>query len=720
MRLQTLLPLAAGLLSLTAAWLFSSRTPREVRREAGLDVVLITIDTLRADALGVYGNARARTPWIDRLAARGVRFEQAHAHNVVTLPSHANILSGRYPFQHGVRDNAGFRFPADSATLATRLRDRGYRTGAFVSAFPLDSRFGLDGGFDVYDDSFADGRAAADFLLPERPANATIAAAGEWMRQGDGRPTFTWIHLYDPHAPYQPPQPFASEFPRDPYHGEVAATDAALGDLLRPLLDAGRQGRTLVVLTSDHGESLGEHGEVTHGLFAYEATLRVPLVLYAPRLFAPAVVAEPVRHVDVVPTVLDALTLPVPDDLPGRSLLAAAAGEWVAPAPSYFEALSAMLGRGWAPLHGVMRGSDKLIDLPLPEMYDLAKDPGEHESVIARAPARREDLTALLARLRREDQGPVRGEESAETRQQLAALGYAAASAAPIKKHYTEQDDPKRLVGLDRLMQEVIARHRAGDLAGALEVCEEVVASRPDMTAGLMQLALLHRKLGHLPPAVAALRSAFEVNPDDASTVVLLASYLNEAGEAKEAADLLAPYAARPEPALDVLSARGAALTQLGRTAEAVDTFRRAHDVDPSNPMTSVHLATVYLSAGRTAEAKTSLEAALARNPSLPVAHRTLGLIAARDGRDEEAERHLRRAIELDPDELDAVLNLGLILRRHGRAAEARPLLERFVAEAPQPLYAAQVRWLRALLAAPVRPAPARGGAAPASASSGS
>jgi tetratricopeptide (TPR) repeat protein len=269
-------------------------------------------------------------------------------------------------------------------------------------------------------------------------------------------------------------------------------------------------------------------------------------------------------------------------------------------------------------------------------------------------------------------------------------------------------------------MQEVIARHRTGDLQGALAVCEEVVASRPDMTAGLLQMALLQRKLGRLPLAVAALRRAFEVNPDDVGTVVLLASYLNEAGGAGEAADLLAPYAVKPEPGLDVLTTRGASLAQLGRTREAAETFRRAHDADPSNPMTSVHLATVYLSAGRTSEAKASLEAALAQNPSLAVAHRTLGLIAAREGRDQEAEQLLRRALELDPAEHDALLNLGLILRRHGRDAEARPLLERFIAEAPQPLYAAQVARLRALLAAPVPAAPARGGVTPASAASGS
>jgi arylsulfatase A-like enzyme len=231
--------------------------PREVRREAGLNVLLITIDTLRADAIGAYGDARAATPWIDRLAAGGVRFARAHAHNVVTLPSHSNILSGRHPFGHGVRDNAGFRFPRGTDTLATMLQRRGYRTAAFVSAFTLDSRFGLDAGFDVYDDAFADGDAPAAFALPERRGTETVAGARRWLDQGGSGPYFCWVHLYDPHAPYEPPEPYASRFPDDPYRGEVAAADAALGSLVEGILSAGREGRTLIVLTGDHGESLG-------------------------------------------------------------------------------------------------------------------------------------------------------------------------------------------------------------------------------------------------------------------------------------------------------------------------------------------------------------------------------------------------------------------------------------------------------------------------------
>ena len=236
----------------------------------------------------------------------GVRFETARAHNVVTLPSHANLLSGQYPLGHGVRDNTGFRFPAERPTLATILHEKGWRTGAFVSAFPLDSRFGLDRGFEVYDDRLGGAETTAAFAMPERPGSETARSALRWLDTVRGQRWFAFVHLYEPHFPYEPPASLATRFPGEPYQGEVAAADAALGPLLAPLLAAGTRERALVVLTSDHGESLGEHGEATHGIFAYEATLRVPLILHAPGLLPARVVGTPVRHVDVFPTVLDA------------------------------------------------------------------------------------------------------------------------------------------------------------------------------------------------------------------------------------------------------------------------------------------------------------------------------------------------------------------------------------------------------------------------------
>jgi len=680
-----------------AAW--SRLGPREVRREPGLNVLLITIDTLRADALGAYGAAGAETPWIDRLARGGVRFTRAHAHNVVTLPSHSNILSGRHPFGHGVRDNAGFRFPRGTDTLATILKRQGYRTAAFVSAFTLDSRFGLDAGFDVYDDAFAEGDTPTAFALPERSGIETVAAARRWLEEAGAGPYFCWVHLYDPHAPYQPPEPYASRVPDDPYRGEVAAADAALGALLERALGAGKEGRTLIVLTGDHGESLGEHGERTHGIFAYEATLHVPLILFAPRLLAPRVVEDEVGHVDVLPTVLDALGLPPPAGLAGRSLLSLATGRAAGAVPTYFEALSGQTTRGWAPLRGVTTGGWKYVDLPLPELYDLGADPREERNLAASHPAERERLRAALSAFRAPDRDLARTSEDPEVRDKLRALGYVSA-AAPVGKRYTAADDPKRLIDLDASIETVIARHRAGDVDGALTLCEQVVARRPDMPAALLQLALLRRKAGQLGAAVEALRRAVAISPEDEGTAALLGSYLNEAGQPAETVRLLEPYAARKEAGLDTLVARGAAFAQLGRPREARASFDRAVAADPSRALTLVQRATVEMMAHAAAAARTDLEAALARDERLALAHHTLGLLAARRGDEGEAERRFRRALALDAGNYDAMLNLGSLLARRGRRAEAQPYLEQFAAGAPPSVYAREIARVRGWLGA--------------------
>jgi tetratricopeptide (TPR) repeat protein len=689
---------AGGAVAVAAvAWLFLHGSG-VVRREAGLDVLLVTIDTLRADALGSYGNTRASTPWMDRLAAGGVRFEQAHAHNVVTLPSHANILSGRYPLDHGIRDNAGFRFPRDAATLATLLRERGYRTGAFISAFPLSSRFGLERGFDLYDDRFLTG-AGSPLAEQERPGAETVAAARRWLEGQAGAPRFAWVHLYEPHFPYAPPAEVAARFPGDSYAGEVATADAALAPLLAPLLEAGRRGRTLVVLTADHGESLGEHGEKTHGLFAYEGPLRVPLVLYCPRLFGPRVAPGPARHVDLLPTVLDALAAPIPDGLPGRSLLPMAAGGAGASVPSYFEALSGLVNRRWAPLYGVVQDRTKYIDLPLPELYDLERDPREERNLAASEPQRLERLRAVLAGLRASERGIRRERESAETRDRLRALGYlSGADAAPPRERYSPDDDPKRLVALDAELQGVNERLHAGDVPGALALCRDIVARRARMPQPLVQLASLQRITGDLDGAIRSARAALALNPDDPDTAALLGGYLNDAGRGREAADLLQPYAERTDPLPEVLLVRGAALAGTGRRREAMAAFEKVRELAPAHAMALVNIGTLRLTEGDLAGAQGAFDQALALNPGLTEAHNALGVIASRSGRPEDSIRHWRRAIELDPDAFDTLYNLGLELRRQGRAAEARPYLERFARDAPSALYARDLARVRSWL----------------------
>jgi arylsulfatase A-like enzyme/cytochrome c-type biogenesis protein CcmH/NrfG len=665
-------------------------------------VLLVSIDTLRADALGCYGRPGAETPWIDRLAQGGVRFERAHAHNVVTLPSHANLLSGQYPLAHGVRDNSGFRF-VDRPTLATLLKTRGYRTAAFVSSFALDSRFGLDAGFDVYDDRLAGAETRTAFLMPERRGPETVQAAMRWLgAQGEAH-VLCLLHLYEPHFPYQPPEPFARRFPREPYQGEVAAADAALEPLLRPILEAGEAGRTLVVLTSDHGEALGDHGEQTHGIFAYEATLRVPLILYAPRRLRPMVVSAPVRHVDVLPTVLDLLGVTPPSDLAGRSLLPLISGGSTQGAPSYFEALSSSLNQGWAPLRGVIDGQLKYVDLPVPELYDIAADPGESRNLAAARTVDLERLRGLLSRLRSTEREARRSPEEASTVERLRALGYVAArEPVPARERYTEEDDPKRLIDVDARASEVLRLYHAGDLEGALALSRENIRRRPNMPLAYLHEAYLLRERGDLDGAVDAARKAVALRPGDEESVALLGVYLTQAGRPREAVDLLEPYATDSRPDLDVLTARGMGLSALGRRQEALATFARARETDPSNPMVLVNIGTVHLMAGEMERARESFESALRIDADLARAHNSLGVIAARQGRLDEAIERWKRAASLDPRDYQTLFNLGSVLRGQGRAAEARPYLEAYLRAAPVALEGADIARVRAWLREPL------------------
>src|SRR5262245_34758957 len=293
-----------------ALWMRARQAPhgRDLVQIPEENVLLVTIDTLRGDALGCDGGP-ARTPNIDALASTGVRFSFAHAHAVITLPSHASILTGTYPFQHGYRENSGYRLRPGTPTLATILKAHGFATGAFIGAFPLDARFGLTPGFDVYDGRFDDASSAGVFQLPERPVSTVVELAMAWIGKQGSKKWLAWVHVFDPHAPYQPPAPFDREYSGRPYYGEVAAVDRAIGPLLDSIRRSSRP--TLVVLTGDHGEALGDHGESTHGLFAYESTLHVPLIIgqVGGAIDTGDVVRAPVRHVDLLPTILDVLQI---------------------------------------------------------------------------------------------------------------------------------------------------------------------------------------------------------------------------------------------------------------------------------------------------------------------------------------------------------------------------------------------------------------------------
>ncbi|MFN2387307.1 MAG: sulfatase-like hydrolase/transferase [Thermoanaerobaculia bacterium] len=656
-------------------------------------MVLLTIDTLRYDALGFAGNREVDSRELDRLAAEGRSFTDAHASNVVTLPSHANMLTGLYPYQHGIRDNTGFRLPPQPPTLATILRDAGFATGAFVGAFPLDSRFGLDRGFDVYDDSYPPGASSDAFEMSERPAAEVLGAAQAWYRQAEGKKRFLWIHLYDPHAPYRPPSPYRERYAGRPYLGEVAATDAALGPFFAML--RGQPVPPLVVFTADHGEALGDHGEATHGLFAYEATLRVPLVLWMPGTIRPGPVDAPARHVDVLPTVLEAVGLPPPPGLPGRSLLSsggAAALSSGGAAPTYFEALSSAVNRGWAPLRGILRGSEKFIDLPVPELYDLAEDPQERRNLFFQRRERAAELARLLPA--KAAAAPTRPADAEEAKR-LLALGYLA-GAAPEKASYGTEDDPKNLVALDDKIHRVVDLFQTDRAREATALAREIVRDRPSMAVGYEFLAFLLQHQAREAEAAAVLQEAASRELASEPMRVRLALILSQGGRPEDALRLLTPLAGSPDP--ETQNAIGITLADAGRFDEALRVFGRILQADPREAITLQNQGIALLKKGDAASALASFDRALAINGKLPRALNARGVALAGTGKAAEALASWQRAVELDPRQYDALLNIGIVAGRTGNRALASEALRRFVATAPPALYPEDLATARRIL----------------------
>ena len=657
----------------------------------------MTIDTLRADALSSYGGP-ARTPNLDALAARGIRFDFAHAHAVLTRPSHASILTGLYPYEHGVRDHSGYRMKPGTPTLASMLKQRGFATGAFVGGVPLERRFGLDGGFDVYDDHFGRTGNTSDFALAERPAGEVVDVALKWIGAQQGR-WFAWVHVFDPHAPYTPPPPFDKEYAAQPYYGEVAYVDRALGPLFSAVESAPRS--TFVVVTGDHGEGLGDHGELTHGLMAYETTLRVPLILARiGRGVQP--VPEPVshfpaRHVDLVPTILDIAGLTAPANLQGRSLLTGTDRVPDRDVTSYFEAMSAMLNRGWAPLSGVLAGREKLVDLPLPELYDLAADPNEQTNLIDRRPDRRRALQARLEAFRAAPPGE-RVAETPEVAAKLQSLGYTS-GAARRKAAYTEADDPKNLIQLDQWIQQGIEAWQRGRHDEALQIYERIIAQRPSMAIGYRNLAFLQWQNGQPRAAIATLDRAFHADAVEPGMATQLGTYLAEAGRPADAIVLLEPLASAEPVDPDALNALGIAYARAGQPDKSAKVFQRALDENPANVQALENMATLEVQRGDLDAAARSLQRAVTIDERSARAHNGLGVVAMKRGRPDAAFSEWKRAVELAPNDFDALYNLATELDAAGRRAEARPYLERFVRDAPPALYPADIAKARRLLA---------------------
>jgi arylsulfatase A-like enzyme/Tfp pilus assembly protein PilF len=661
----------------------------------GSNVLLVTIDTLRADRVGAYGSPLGLTPTLDRLSREGLKFDVVYAHVPLTLPSHTTIMTGVYPFTSGVRDNGSFRFDGARPTIASALRAAGYRTAAFVGAFPVDARFGLNAGFDVYDDNYGSRPAGGELSVLERPAEQVLAPAYDWIANSanreprtanpepknqnqnqnqnpnperrtpnpEPRPWFAWVHLYDPHDPYEPPEPYRSRYAADPYAGEVAYADAALGGFLDRLRSAGALDRTLIVMAADHGESLGEHGERTHGLFAYNATLRVPLIVWAPPIVRPGVVSAPARLVDVMPTLLDLVGVDAGRAVDGRSVRPGAQAP-AADTGSYFEALNANLSRNWAPLTGIVQSGVKLIDLPVPELYDLGGDPSEQQNIYARrtdlAKPLEQRLDALTARAAK----PAAASVDAETARRLQSLGYIVSSAPRPARTFTARDDPKNLIGLQNRLDAALDALKRDDAATAEQLLRSIVGERGDFTVASERLAFLYHETGQLPRAIVTLEAAAKASPGDAELLATLGEYLQQAGDLDRSAAVLETAIRVNAAAIDAHEKLGVTYTRMRRFGDAEREFRAVLASDPSSPTTYNNLGSMYLSANRNDAAIDALTRAIALDPRLANAHNGLGVAYARAHNLDKAAEEWREALRLRPDLADARANLQQIAAR--------------------------------------------------------
>jgi choline-sulfatase len=659
-----------------AAVLAVRQRPAAPVSKPGLDVLLVTLDTTRADRLGCYGYASAKTRHLDRLAAEGTRFETAIATAPITLPSHSSILTGLYPFEHGVRNNGNFYLASRFETLATRLKARGYHTGAFVSSFILDRRYGLDRGFDVYDDRMEGEYKQVVALQAERRGDRTALALDRWIDERAKEPQapfFAWLHLYDPHEPYSPPHPFRDIFANDPYEGEIAFVDAIVASVLDRLRGAGLLDRTLVVVTGDHGESLGEHGESTHSMFVYDAALRVPLVFWRPGLVpAGRVVADSVRLIDIAPTILDLVGAPGLAAPHARSLVPLLMGRSAGPPPpAYSETLLPMFYMNWAPLRAFRDGRYKLIDAPRPELYDLPTDPGELHNLYAEQPRRAAALREGLDRLAASGDAMSVQKLDREAMEKLAALGYIGAGAEPRAGESGPLTDPKDFIALfDRLRQANSAvRDRRFD--EAIPILKAVLAGDPKNAFATLVLGSAYMGKGSSEEAITEFRRYLELVPTSSYAHQWIAICYVRLGE-REAALREAEAALALDPRFtDARVLKAGVLAARGQYDAAIRVLREAIATDPEKPTIRLDLARILAEAGRPDEARAEYETALRLEPDSVPALTGLGALLAEMSDLGGAEAALRRALGHDPQATQARFNLAQVLERAKRPAEA-------------------------------------------------
>jgi len=653
------------------------------RRPAGPNLLLVTIDTLRADHVGVYGAAGASTPTLDALAARGVRFEHAQSPVPLTGPSHATILTGLYPPAHGVRDNVVFMLDPSHRTLATRLKARGYRTAAFVAAYPVAAAFGFRQGFDEFSENFKESSAPGGGA--QRPANEVVDDALGWLARPGDAPFFAWVHLYDPHAPYEPPEPYRSRFAGRAYDGEIAFADSQLGRLFEWLRASGRERDTVVAVLADHGESLGEHGELTHAVLIYEATLHVPFLLAGPGVPRGSTVPARVSTVDVAPTLLRLLGLEPPAEMTGRDLRAAFAGRPLEPQPLYGESLFGRLNCRWSTLRSWTVDEWKLVDGSRAELFDLADDPGEtRDRAAEQAPRVARMRAALHAAVLKMAPGGDRAHTASISPEQeatLKSLGYVGGTGGRGDLDQPGLPDPRDRVQLYERLQ-VILRAQNIPFERAAAAAKEIAEADPGNPFAYSTVASLAYRAGRLSEAAHAFRRSLELDPERPALRQNYGKLLRDMDRLEESEKelrlALGQTDAQDERARSSLAET---LIRLGKNDEAARLIAEALRIEPKDPETLAAQGRLFAAQGRLEDAAASLGAAAERGDADSRIELARLYVRLRDY--ERARSEIGTVLTKTPGHPWALAVLGQALVLQGQRDEGLTVLRR--AEAARP-----------------------------------
>jgi choline-sulfatase len=642
-------------------------------------LVFVTIDTLRADRLGAYGNTTVATPNMDRLAREGAIALHASAHVPLTRPSHISMFTGLYPDEHGIRDNVSPPLAERTPVLADILQQRGFNTSAFVSSIVLSKQSGLGRGFKLYSDQFEIGEDDARFLNTiQKRGDATVDEAVRWLREPGTERRFAWIHLYDPHDPYEPPEPYAGRYEGRPYDGEVAWSDDLVGRLDAALAAAGLREDTLFIVTSDHGEGLEEHGEAVHGFFVYETTLRVPFLARGPGIAAGTRLGVVARSVDVLPTVLDLLGFA--DQIPpvsGRSLAPGLAGKQMDDQPVFAESLVPLVHYGWSDLRALRDGPWKYILAPRPELYNLESDPGELQNLIEQQPARARSLRAgLEQRLRREQAAAVQTGATAsvppDLLEKLGALGYVSAGAgsAPRASGADPKDKIDEYKTLNTLMREGLVNLREGRYAASLAQFERLFGRGIDSFESHYYAARALMGLKRWPQAAAHYEGAIKRLPTYTAAYLGLADAHLGDGKTTSALDAVRRglKVAPDDPRL--IEREGDIGRRLGDASLAVRSYERVADLAPRDALIRVKLGELYRDMGQPVAAARLLREAIKLDPVASYWN-SLGMVLGGSGDSIGSEQAFREALARDATNAQYAYNLGLVLARQNKRDEA-------------------------------------------------